>query len=47
MTKLSTQMEIEGVIIDGLTRDTNYTHKEEVLLPVLAKDYSPVDVINH
>lgn len=44
MTKLSTQMEIEGVIIDGLTRDTNYTHKEEVLLPVLAKDYSPVDI---
>lgn len=44
MTKFSTQMEIEGVIIDGLTRDTNYTHKEEVLLPVLAKDYSPVDI---
>lgn len=44
MTKLSTQMGLEGVIIDGLTRDTNYTHREEVRLPILAKDYSPVDI---
>ncbi len=44
MTKLSTQIGIEGVIIDGLTRDTNYTHSDEVRLPVLAKGYSPVDI---
>lgn len=44
MTKLSTQMGVEGVIIDGLTRDTNYTHREEVKLPILAKGYSPVDI---
>lgn len=44
MTKLSTQMGIEGVVIDGLTRDTNYTHLPEVTLPILAKGYSPVDI---
>lgn len=44
MTKLSTRMGIEGVVIDGLTRDTNYTHKEEVTLPIVAKGYSPVDI---
>ena len=44
MTKLSTQREIEGVIIDGLTRDTNYTHRDDVKLPILAKGYSPVDI---
>jgi len=44
MTKLSTKMEIEGVIIDGLTRDTIYTHQEGIVLPVLAKGYSPVDI---
>lgn len=44
MTKLSTQMGIEGVVIDGLTRDTNYTHSPEVKLPILAKGYSPVDI---
>lgn len=44
MTKLSTQMCIEGVVIDGLTRDTNYTHSPEVTLPILAKGYSPVDI---
>lgn len=44
MTKLSTKMGIEGVIIDGLTRDTNYTHREDILLPILARGYSPVDI---
>lgn len=44
MTKLSTRMGIEGVIIDGLTRDTNYTHREDVRLPILTKGYSPVDI---
>lgn len=44
MTKLSTQMGIEGVVIDGLTRDTNYTHSSDVTLPILAKGYSPVDI---
>lgn len=44
MTKLSTKMGIEGVVIDGLTRDTNYTHREDVELPILAKGYSPVDI---
>ncbi len=44
MTKLSTQIGIEGVIIDGLTRDTNYTHSSKVSLPILAKGYSPVDI---
>ncbi len=44
MTKLSEQMGIEGVVIDGLTRDTNYTHLPEVKLPILARGYSPVDI---
>ena len=44
MTKLSSQMGIEGVVIDGLTRDTNYTHRKDVNLPILAKGYSPVDI---
>ena len=44
MTKLSTRQGIQGVIIDGLTRDTNYTFRDEVKLPVLAKGYSPVDI---
>lgn len=44
MTRLSTNMGIEGVVIDGLTRDTNYTHRDDVLLPIVAKGYSPVDI---
>lgn len=44
MTKLSTQMGIEGVVIDGLTRDTNYTHRDDVKLPIVSKGYSPVDI---
>lgn len=44
MTKLSTRQGIGGVVIDGLTRDTNYTHQDFVRLPILARGYSPVDI---
>ena len=44
MTKLSTRIGIAGVVIDGLTRDTNYTHRDDVSLPILARGYSPVDI---
>lgn len=44
MTKLSTRQGIGGIIIDGLTRDTNYTHQPQVTLPIFAKGYSPVDI---
>ncbi len=44
MTKLTTRQGAAGVIIDGLTRDTNYTFRDDVTLPVFAKGYSPVDI---
>lgn len=44
MTKLSTRIGIAGVVIDGLTRDTNYTHRDDVSLPILARGYSPIDI---
>lgn len=44
MTKLSTRQGIGAVVIDGLTRDTNYTHQDFVHLPILARGYSPVDI---
>lgn len=44
MTRLSVRQGIEAVVIDGLTRDTNYTHQEKIRLPILAKGYSPVDI---
>lgn len=44
MTKLSSKIGVEGVIIDGLTRDTNYTHRSDVMLPIIARGYSPVDI---
>lgn len=44
MTKLSTRQGISGVVIGGLTRDTNYTFRDDVGLTVLAKGYSPVDI---
>lgn len=44
MTKLSTRQGVGGVVIDGLTRDTNYTHQDFVKLPILARGYSPVDI---
>lgn len=44
MTRLSTNMGIEGAVIDGLTRDTNYTHRDDVEFQIVAKGYSPVDI---
>lgn len=44
MTRLSTNIGIGGVVIDGLTRDTKYTHRRDVNLPILAKGYSPIDI---
>ena len=44
MTRLSMRNRIEGIVINGMTRDTNYTHQNQVMLPVLAKGYSPVDI---
>jgi regulator of RNase E activity RraA len=43
MTRLSLRQGIEGIVIDGLTRDTNFTH-DNCKLPILAKGYSPVDI---
>jgi regulator of RNase E activity RraA len=43
MTRLSIRQGIEGVIIDGLTRDTKFTH-DNCPLPILASGYSPVDI---
>jgi len=42
MSRLSKEMGIEGVIIDGLTRDTFYT--QTIDLPVFSKGYTPVDI---
>lgn len=44
MTRMSMRNHIEGVVINGMTRDTNYTHRSDVTLPILAKGYSPVDI---
>lgn len=44
MTRMSMRNRIEGIVINGMTRDTNYTHQSDVTLPVLAKGYSPVDI---
>jgi regulator of RNase E activity RraA len=43
MTRLSLRQGIGGVIIDGLTRDTIFTH-DDCALPIVAKGYSPVDI---
>ena len=43
MTRLSNRQGYQGVIIDGLTRDTIYTHSVSKF-PILAKGYSPVDI---
>jgi regulator of RNase E activity RraA len=43
MTRLSLRQEIGGVVIDGLTRDTIFTH-DNCKLPIVAKGYSPVDI---
>jgi regulator of RNase E activity RraA len=42
MTRLSTRQEIEGVVIDGLTRDSHYT--KDATLPIYASGYSPKDI---
>lgn len=44
MTRMSVRNQIEGIVINGMTRDTNYTHRNDVALPILAKGYSPVDI---
>jgi regulator of RNase E activity RraA len=43
MSRLSMRQGIEGVIIDGLTRDTLFTH-DSCSLPIAAKGYTPVDI---
>jgi regulator of RNase E activity RraA len=42
MSRLSMEVGIAGVVIDGLTRDTFYTQTIE--LPIFARGYSPVDI---
>jgi len=42
MTRLSTRQGIEGVVIDGLTRDSQYTKYAD--LPIYASGYSPKDI---
>lgn len=42
MSRLSQEVGIDGVIIDGLTRDTFYTQTIE--LPIFSKGYTPVDI---
>lgn len=44
MTRLSANMGIEGAVIDGLTRDSNYTHRDDVPFQIAARGYSPVDI---
>lgn len=42
MTRLSIRQGIEGVVIDGLTRDSHYT--KDATLPIYASSYSPKDI---
>ncbi len=42
MARLSTEIGLSGVVIDGLTRDTYYT--QGVSLPIFARGYSPRDI---
>ena len=42
MTRLSTRQGIEGVVIDGLTRDSHYTR--DATLPIYTMGYSPKDI---
>lgn len=42
MTRLSMRQGIEGVVIQGLTRDSHYT--KEAQLPIYATGYSPKDI---
>jgi regulator of RNase E activity RraA len=43
MTRLSIRQGLEGIIIDGLTRDSKFTH-DNCPLPILTSGYSPVDI---
>ena len=43
MTRLCLRQGINGVIIDGITRDTLFTH-DDCLLPIVARGYSPQDI---
>lgn len=43
MTRLCMRQGIEGVVIDGTTRDTLFTHNN-CSLPIVAKEYSPQDI---
>lgn len=43
MTRLSVRQGLEGVFIDGLTRDSDYTLTEKNL-PIFCRGYSPVDI---
>lgn len=43
MTRLCMRQGIEGVVIDGTTRDTLFTH-DNCPLPIVAKGYSPQDI---
>lgn len=43
MTRLCIRQGIQGVIIDGFTRDSIFTH-DNCKLPILAKGYTPVDI---
>lgn len=43
MTRLCMRQKIEGVVIDGTTRDTIFTHND-CTLPIVAKEYSPQDI---
>lgn len=43
MTRLCMRQGIEGVVIDGITRDTLFTHNN-CPLPIVAKGYSPQDI---
>ena len=42
MTRLSIRQQIEGVVIDGYTRDSYFT--KNVDLPIFAQGYSPKDI---
>lgn len=43
MTRLCLRQKIEGVVIDGTTRDTLFTH-DNCPLPIVARGYSPQDI---
>ena len=43
MTRLCMRQGIEGVVIDGITRDTMFTH-DNCPLPIVARGYSPQDI---